>query len=176
MDENMTTESYLEKLHSEGKSKTQSIVALAREFSMPLDQAKKTVHLSRTWDESRERDEQFHSELLGGAPRVITEKASFEEFLCLSLDEFGNILDAIESKDIALAVSDFTPKNRKAVLEKVRLKLDEQYALFLEQSIASLQNAPKSQVLAARNRVLEAFPDVTSIEKISLELDTGEDI
>ena len=114
--------------------------------------------------------------MLGGAPRVITEKASFEEFLCLSLDEFGNILDAIESKDIALAVSDFTPKNRKAVLEKVRLKLDEQYALFLEQSIASLQNAPKSQVLAARNRVLEAFPDVTSIEKISLELDTGEDI
>jgi hypothetical protein len=59
-------ESVLKYLREKGYSKTQSMDMLMELKSIKLGDAKKNVHMSKTWADTREQDDEFH--------RVIVEE------------------------------------------------------------------------------------------------------
>jgi hypothetical protein len=50
-------------LRSQGRSKVESTVVIAKALGMDLRKAKAVVHMSNTWADARGRDEQFHESL-----------------------------------------------------------------------------------------------------------------
>ncbi|WGV23238.1 hypothetical protein [Halotia branconii] len=54
------TENILAFLRKNGCSKSQSIVILKKLQKIPLDEAQKLVHLSQTWQDTRDYDEELN--------------------------------------------------------------------------------------------------------------------
>jgi ribosomal protein L7/L12 len=50
-------------LRSEGCSKVESIVVIAKLLAVGLDRAKEIVHTSKAWEDVRKQDDRFHASL-----------------------------------------------------------------------------------------------------------------
>ena len=50
-------------LRSQGCSKVESIVVLAKVLQIEMDKSKEIIHLSSTWADTRSRDESLHKSL-----------------------------------------------------------------------------------------------------------------
>lgn len=57
-------------LRREGFSKIESIYVLVHERGLPLSEAKLVVHTSETWNDARDRDDQFHDDLISAAAKL----------------------------------------------------------------------------------------------------------
>jgi len=64
MEKGMSIDAAIQWLHDSGASKVESIVNLVKIYSVTMSEAKTLVHEHNAWSSVKDRDDNFHSELV----------------------------------------------------------------------------------------------------------------